>query len=112
MVCTRYISIHTDAIDAISDIDCQFAIHTLHAPFTKRMSNLMYYKVVSKALFSVLNKRRHINNETINAIYYYFKISYIHMYMVNYYINMYAPLCTICLFYRLRESSLTEYNAF
>ena len=61
MVCTRYISIRTDAMNAISDIDYQFSIYTPHAQFIQMMSNPLYYKNVSNALFCILNKRRHIH---------------------------------------------------
>ena len=60
MVCTRYISVRTDAMNAISDIDYQFTTYTPHAQFTQRMSNPLYYKIVSKTIFCILNKRRQI----------------------------------------------------
>ena len=47
--------------NAISDIDYQFATYSQYAKFTQMMLNPLYYKIVSKALFSILNKRRHIN---------------------------------------------------
>ena len=63
MVCTRYIGIRTDAMNAISNIDYQFSTYTPHAQFIQMMSNPLglYYKLVSKALFCILNKRRHIH---------------------------------------------------
>ena len=61
MVCTWYIGIRTDAMNAISLIDYQFSTYTPHAQFIQMMSNPLYYKIVSKALFCILNKRRHIH---------------------------------------------------
>ena len=60
IVCTRYISIRTDAVNAITDIDYQFTTYTPHAQFTQMMSNSRYSKIVFKALFCILNKRRQI----------------------------------------------------
>ena len=37
MVCTRYIGIRTDAMNAISDIDDQFSTYTPHAQFISRV---------------------------------------------------------------------------
>ena len=39
MVCTRYIDIRTDAMNAISLIDYQFSTYTPHAQFIQMMSN-------------------------------------------------------------------------
>ena len=61
MVCTRYIDIRTDAMNAISLIDYQFSTYTPHAQFIQMMSNPLLYKIVSKVLFCILNKRRHIH---------------------------------------------------
>ena len=61
MVCTRYIDIRTDAMNAISRIDHQFSTYTPHAQFIQMMSNPLLYKIVSKVLFCILNKRRHIH---------------------------------------------------
>ena len=61
MVCTRYISIRADAMNAITDIDIQFSTYTSHAQFIQMVSNPLYYKIVSKALSCILNKRRHIH---------------------------------------------------
>ena len=48
MVCTRYIGIRTDAMNAISDIDYQFSCtYTPHAHFIQMMSNPLYYKKLS-----------------------------------------------------------------
>ena len=57
IVCTRYISIRTDAMNAITDVDIQFSTYTPHAQFIQTMSNSLYYKIVSKAIFCILNKR-------------------------------------------------------
>ena len=57
MICTRYISIRTDAMNAITDVDIQFSTYTPHAQFIQTMSNSLYYKIVSKAIFCILNKR-------------------------------------------------------
>ena len=61
MVCTRYIDIRTDAMNAISLIAYQFSTYTPHAQFIQMMSNPLLYKIVSKVLFCILNKRRHIH---------------------------------------------------
>ena len=58
---TRYIDIRTDAMNAISLIDYQFSTYTPHAQFIQMMSNPLLYKIVSKVLFCILNKRRHIH---------------------------------------------------
>ena len=58
MICTSYIGICTDAMNAISDIDDQFSTSTPHAQSIQMVSNQLYYKIVSKALFCILNKRR------------------------------------------------------
>ena len=52
--------IRTDAMNAISDIDYQFTTYTPHVHFTQMMSNPLYYKIVLKTLFCILNKRRQI----------------------------------------------------
>ena len=61
MVCTRYIGIRTNAMNAISHIDYQFSTNTPHAQLIQMMSNPLFYKIVSKVLFCILNKRRHIH---------------------------------------------------
>ena len=61
MVCNRYISIRNDAMNAISDIDYYFTTYTPHKQFVQMMSNPLFYKIVSKALFCILNKRLHIH---------------------------------------------------
>ena len=61
MVCTRNIVICTDAMNAISDIDYQFSPYTPNAQHIQMMSNPLYYKIVFKALFCILNKRCHIH---------------------------------------------------
>ena len=50
MICTRYIGIRTDAMNAMN---AWLLILNLHTPCTiyQMMSNLLYYKIVSKALF-------------------------------------------------------------
>ena len=60
MVCTRYIGICTHVMNAIFDIDYQFTT-ALHTQFTQMMSNPMYYKILSKALFCILRKRHQIH---------------------------------------------------
>ena len=57
MVCTRYISIHMDSMNCISDIDYQFTSYIPYAQFTQLISDPVYYKIISKALFYILNKR-------------------------------------------------------
>ena len=47
-------------MNAIFDIDYQFTTYTPHAQFTQMMSNPLYYNIVSKALFCILNRRRYI----------------------------------------------------
>ena len=61
IVCTRYIGIRIDAMNAISGIDYQFSTYTPYAQFIEMMSNPRYYKIVSKALFCILSKRCHIH---------------------------------------------------
>ena len=88
MVCTRYIGIRTDAMNAISHIDYQFSTYTPHAQFIQMMSNPLFYKIGSKVLFCILNKRVtfiSINNRNINVICYLLEIYY--MYTVYYNIN-------------------------
>ena len=61
MVFNRYISIRNDAMNAISDIDYHFTTYTPHTQLIQMMSNPLYYKIVSKGLFCILSKRRHIH---------------------------------------------------
>ena len=61
MVCNKYINIRNDAMNSISDIDYHFPTYTTHTQFIQMMSNPLYYKIVSKALFCILNKRCHIH---------------------------------------------------
>ena len=51
MVCTRYISICTDAVNATCDIEYQFLTDTPHTQFTQMMSNPLIIKLSPKHYF-------------------------------------------------------------
>lgn len=60
MQCSQYDDIRMQLMSTICDRDAQFDSYTIEEQFIQLMSNHIYYKTVSKAMYSILNKRRYI----------------------------------------------------
>ena len=60
MVCPTYNDIRHDTVNSICTLSNQFTELSLENQFIQIMSDPMYYKIVSKFLYSILNKRRYI----------------------------------------------------
>ncbi len=58
MICPLYENIRTDCLRTICSITNGFTEYPIDEQFTQMMSNILYYKPVSKAMYTILNKRR------------------------------------------------------
>ena len=58
--CPLYADIRCNAIRGICQITADFTTLLLHEQFVEMMSNPLYYKIVSKAMYYILNTRRNI----------------------------------------------------
>ena len=60
MLCSVFDDIRLQLMVSISEFNQDFKNLPLQEQFTQIMSNLLYYKIVSKAMHSILN-RKHVN---------------------------------------------------
>ena len=58
MQCTLYTDIRIQLFSEICDISSHFATLTHEAQFLQIMSNSKYYRCASRAMYSILNRRR------------------------------------------------------
>ena len=58
MQCTLYTDIRIQLFSEICDISSHFATLTHEAKFLQIMSNPKYYRCASRAMYSILNRRR------------------------------------------------------
>ena len=58
MYCTLYTDIRDQLFTEITEISCQFSTLTVDDQFLKVMSNSLYYRAASRAMYNILNRRR------------------------------------------------------